>query len=93
MPKIDEIQRALERVVEAHLGPGNVERLELSPVEDLDGHEVLRVDVYHRFKERAIDARKTYRLSSALREAASALGETRDLWPRYHFDERQRVEA
>ena len=91
MTQEHDISSKVEQTVERLLR----DRLETSGFEGADIRSdrdpILVVDVKYRFVDRPISSKVTFGLTTELRKALMALGESRFPQVRHHFDEQQKI--
>jgi hypothetical protein len=85
------VKQAIERMLRERLAPFGLVRTDIRVGRDQDGDPVLFVDVYYNRLDHAVEAKATFGLASALRNAVAELGETRFPYIRHHFDEHQKI--
>lgn len=86
----DAIEQKVRLILAEHLEGVPLRNLQVSAGVDHDGDEVLYIDAFFGLSD-PLDATRFYNLTSLVREALLAHGETRFPHLRYHFDERQKV--
>lgn len=86
----NEVHEAIAEMLRGRLGRREVRDVQVRSGFDHEGDEALFVDVYFNLTE-AVDPRMFFRLTTALRDRLTELGEFRFPHIRYHFDEAQTV--
>ncbi|WP_245293723.1 hypothetical protein [Rhizobium bangladeshense] len=82
---------AVEKVLRDRLGQAGFSGADIRADRDSDGDPILLVDVKYAYSDKPINSKLTYGLSTEVRKALSALGETRFPHIRHHFDEQQKI--
>ncbi|MET3757841.1 MULTISPECIES: hypothetical protein [Rhizobium] len=82
---------AVEKVLRDRLGQAGFSGADIRADRDSDGDPILLVDVKYAYSDKPINSKLTYGLSTEMRKALSALGETRFPHIRHHFDEQQKI--
>jgi len=82
---------AVEKVLRDRLGQAGFSGADIRADRDSDGDPILLVDVNYAYSDKPISSKLTYGLSTEVRKALSALGETRFPHIRHHFDEQQKI--
>ncbi|MBB3396124.1 MULTISPECIES: hypothetical protein [Rhizobium] len=82
---------AVEKVLRDRLGQAGFSGADIRADRDSDGDPILLVDVKYAYSDKPISSKLTYGLSTEVRKALSALGETRFPHIRHHFDEQQKI--
>lgn len=90
-PVAEEIKQVVRTVLADRLGSMGLREVEVQAGHDHDGDEVLLVDGYFDFTDKALDPTCFYALTTVLREVLEQHGESRFPHIRYHFHERQKV--
>ncbi|MBX4899264.1 hypothetical protein HJA81_30190 [Rhizobium bangladeshense] len=84
-------KKVVEKVLRDRLGPVGFSGADIRADRDSDGDPILLVDVNYKYSEKPIASKITYGLSTEIRKALAALGETRFPHIRHHFDEQQKI--
>jgi len=82
---------AVEKVLRDRLGQAGFSGADIRADRDSDGDPILLVDVNYAYSDKPISSKLAYGLSTEVRKALSALGETRFPHIRHHFDEQQKI--
>ncbi|WP_245443579.1 hypothetical protein [Rhizobium phaseoli] len=82
---------AVEKVLRDRLGQAGFAGADIRADLDSDGDPILLVDVKYTYSDKPINSKLTYGLSTELRKALGALGETRFPHIRHHFDAQQKI--
>jgi hypothetical protein len=82
---------AVEKVLRDRLGQAGFSGADIRADRDSDGDPILLVDVKYAYSDKPINSKLTYGLSTEVRKALGALGETRFPHIRHHFDEQQKI--
>ncbi|WP_104827120.1 hypothetical protein [Rhizobium sp. NXC24] len=85
------VEQTVERLLRDRLETSGFEGADIRSDRDLEGDPILVVDVKYRFVDRPISSKVTFGLTTELRKALMALGESRFPQVRHHFNEQQKI--
>jgi hypothetical protein len=86
------VEKTVEKVLRDRLSSDGFAGAEIRlPDRDFDGDPILVVDVNYRFLDRPISSKVTFSLTTEIRKALMALGESRFPQVRHRFNEQQKI--
>ena len=85
------VEQTVEKVLRDRLETSGFEGAEIRSDRDFDGDPILVVDVNYRFLDKPISSKVTFGLTTEIRKALMALGESRFPQIRHHFNEQQKI--
>ncbi|WFU92018.1 hypothetical protein QA644_34545 (plasmid) [Rhizobium sp. CC1099] len=83
------VEQTVDKVLRDRLASDGFEGAEIRP--DCDFDPILVVDVKYRYVDRPINSKVTFGLTTEVRKALMALGESRFPQIRHHFNEQQKI--
>jgi hypothetical protein len=81
----------VEKVLRDRLASVGFAGANIRPDRDTDGDPILVLDVNYKFSDQPISSKITFGLSTEVRKALLALGESRFPQIRHHFNEQQKI--
>jgi hypothetical protein len=85
------VEETVEKVLRDCSESRGFEGADIRSDRDLDGDPILVVDVNYRYVDRPISSKVTFGLTTEIRKALMALGESRFRHIRHHFNEQQMI--
>jgi hypothetical protein len=86
-----QVEQTVEKVLRDRLASDGFEGADIRSDRDFDGDPILVVDVKYRYVDRPISSKVTFGLTTEIRKALTALGESRFPQIRHHFNEQQKI--
>ena len=82
---------AVTKILRDRLGRAGYTGADIRAARDADGDPIVVVDVIFKFSRKPIDSRIMFGITSEVRGALEALGESRFPHVRFHFDDQQQI--
>jgi hypothetical protein len=85
------IQRLIEDVMKNHLDGHNIQAKNIRVETEVDGSQMVCVDMHYEYSTRPINPRSTINMLTALNDALSEQDDERFVYVENYFDERQKI--